>query len=112
MAVTLEARRRYGYKRKRPTGRVSRFNQPDAAGDSDMTDTGSEPSNQATAAHFALVAAIRDNVFLEDWALDELLDAQPDGTHAKQLLVALAVLGIAPEDAAGIVMTRDGLSGE
>ena len=49
----------------------------------------SPKSQDAIAAPLALIAAIRDNVYLEQWALDELLDMQPSNEHAKAPGLAL-----------------------
>ena len=77
-----------------------------------MEHTDDGATTQAARAHFALVEAIRDNHYLPGWAVDELIDTQPDGTHAKQLLVALALHDLVPRETAGVVMIRDGLGGE
>jgi uncharacterized protein YlaN (UPF0358 family) len=77
-----------------------------------MQDNDLEATRQAANAHFELVAVIRDNVFLPDWAVDELLDTQPDGTHAKQLLLALEIHGLIEPATAEVLMLRDGLGGE
>ena len=68
------------------------------------------PSQDANAAALALVAAIRDQVYLEQWALDELLDMQPSNEHAKALLCALAACGIIPDDECEIAMIGRELS--
>jgi hypothetical protein len=77
-----------------------------------MQDTGGDATNQAGKAHFELVGCIRDNVLLPGWAVDELLDTQPDGTHAKQLLLALEIHGLIEPATAEVLMLRDGLGGE
>lgn len=69
------------------------------------------PPQGANAAAMALVAAIRDNVFLEQWALDELLDMQPSNEHAKALLCALGVCNIVPPAECEIVMLDRDLGG-
>ena len=70
------------------------------------------PSQGANAALLALAAAIRDNVFLDPADLDELIDLQPDQTHAKAMLVALGLHGIIPPDQCEIAMLERGLGGE
>lgn len=47
---------------------------------------------------YALVAALRDQVYLEQWAVDELLDMQPTNEHAKALACALGACDIIPDD--------------
>ena len=57
---------------------------------------------------YALVAAMRDNILLEQWALDELLDMQPTNEHAKALLCALEIHGfIAPDECEIAMLDRD-----
>ena len=60
----------------------------------------------------ALVAAIRDNVFLDDWALDELVDMQPNILHAKAMLVALGAHSLVPADRCEIAMLERDLEHE
>ena len=48
------------------------------------------------AALHELVGAIRDNLFLDQATVDELLDMQPSNEHAKALLVALGVHELLP----------------
>jgi hypothetical protein len=69
----------------------------------------SPKSQDAIAAPLALIAAIRDNVYLEQWALDELLDMQPSNEHAKALLVALAMCEIVPDAEADEAMVSRSL---
>ena len=78
----------------------------------DAETTGESARNQAPKALFELVGCIRDNILLPDWTVDELLDMQPDGTHAKQLLLALALHGLIEQATAEVLMLRDGLGGE
>ena len=75
-------------------------------------DTGDDATRQAPQALFELVACIRDNVLLPSWAVDELLDMQLDGTHAKQLLLSLEIHGLIEATAAEVLILRDGLGGE
>ena len=93
------------------TGRGAQFN-PDAVGDNVHEDTGGDAKDQASQALFALVGCIRDNTILPERAVDELLDAQPDGTHAKQLLLSLEIHGLIEPATAEVLMLRDGLGGE
>ena len=78
----------------------------------DAETTGESARNQAPKALFELVGCIRDNVLLPSWAVDELLDMQPDGTHAKQLLLSLEIHGLIEATAAEVLILRDGLGGE
>ena len=68
-------------------------------------------AQDANAAALALVAAIRDQIYLEQWALDELLDMQPTNEHAKALLCALAACDIIPADQCEIAMLDRDLGG-
>lgn len=56
-----------------------------------------------------LVDAIRDNVLLDAWAVDELLDMQPSNEHAKALLVALGIYELIPTDETEISILERGL---
>ena len=78
----------------------------------DAETTGEFARNQAPKALFELVGCIRDNVLLPSWAVDELLDMQLDGTHAKQLLLSLEIHGLIQATTAEVLMLRDGLGGE
>lgn len=70
-----------------------------------IEDNGQAPTRQEpTQALYALVAAIRDNAFLEQWALDELLDMQPSNEHAKALLCGLVACDIVPPSECEIAM--------
>jgi hypothetical protein len=70
------------------------------------------PPQATNAALIALVAALRDNVFLEPWAVDELADMQPDNAHAKALLCALGACDLIPPDQCEIAMLDRALGGE
>ena len=66
---------------------------------------GQAPTRQEPGqALYALVAAIRDQVYLEQHALDELLDMQPSNEHAKALLCAFAACDIIPPSECEIAM--------
>ena len=67
------------------------------------------PDRDANAAAMALIAALRDKVFLEQWALDELLDREPSNEHAKALLCELAACGVVRKEDAEIAMIFRGL---
>lgn len=72
---------------------------------SENTDAGCS----TVAALHELVAAIRDNVFLEPGSVDELLDMQPSNEAAKALLVALGVHELIPVHETVDVMCERGL---
>lgn len=76
----------------------------------DEQSANSHPVHSTVAALHELVGALRDNVFLEPWAIDELLDMQPSNEHAKALLVALSIHELLPADDAGDAMRGRGLA--
>ena len=77
----------------------------------DVQSENERPVGSIVAALHELVAAIRDNVFLEPGTVDELLDMQPSNEHAKALLVALGVHELLPVHETVEVMCERGLGG-
>ena len=75
----------------------------------DVQSENTRPVGSTVAALHELVAALRENCFLDQWAVDELLDMQPSNEHAKALLVALGVHELVPVDEAGEAMAARGL---
>lgn len=60
--------------------------------------------HRPAAALVALLDAIRDNLPVDAWVVDQLLDLQPSPAHAKALLVSLAAHDLVPADEASEIM--------